>query len=63
VIQEHLGCIKGLSQPLCVALAGKSDSFLPFIITLVLSNHNSRKSTSAQNYLVAITPILRTQIK
>ena len=30
---------------------------------LVLSNHNSKKFTSAQNYLVAITPILRTQIK
>jgi len=38
-------------------------SFHHFIFNLVLSNHNSRKSNSTQNYLVTITLVLPIQIK
>jgi len=60
VIQEPLGCIKGLSYSLCIASLGKSGSLLPtFHIHLFFFLHPNpeKKNHYGHIYLIVITLI------
>jgi len=52
VVQESLGCIKGLPYPLCDAFLGNSDYFLPpFHIHLFFFLHPNSEKNSFCPYL------------